>query len=64
MFKIVKRADKHAIYASGFWSLQRAEKWLSAYDPTMWMEKTVTKDDLEIVPETRFQKRTKVNSNG
>lgn len=57
MFKIVQKANQHAIYASGFHTLDRAEAWLRRYDPQMWMNKTVQRDDLEIVPETPSAKR-------
>ena len=48
-YKIVKKKDKNAVYASGFYSLRRANEWLDNYDPRMWTEKDVTKADLEIV---------------
>jgi hypothetical protein len=51
VFKIVQKRNKHAVYASGFHSLGRAEQWLADYDPRMWDDKTVQATDLEIVPE-------------
>ncbi len=50
-FKIVQKANHLAIYASGFYTLDRALKWLEQYDPKMWMDKTIQATDLEIVPE-------------
>jgi hypothetical protein len=51
VYKIVQKNNKHAVYASGFYNLGRAEQWLAAYDPRMWDDKTVQASDLEIVPE-------------
>jgi hypothetical protein len=51
VYKIVQKSNKHAVYASGFYSLGRAQQWLAAYDPRMWDDKTVQASDLEIVPE-------------
>jgi hypothetical protein len=50
-YKIVQRANHNAVYASGFYSLDRAEHWLAKYDRLIWDDKTVTADDLEIIPE-------------
>ena len=51
VYKIVQKRNKHAVYASGFYNLGRAEQWLAAYDPRMWDDKAVQASDLEIVPE-------------
>jgi hypothetical protein len=48
-FKIVQKKNKHAVYASGFWNIERAQRWLANYNPQMWDDKTIMADDLEIV---------------
>ena len=53
-YKIVQRKNRHAVYAAGFYTIERAQAWLAAYDPRMWMDKTVTRDELEIIEETPF----------
>jgi hypothetical protein len=49
-FKIVQRKNRNAVYASGFYTVERAEQWLASYNPRMWMDKTIQREDLEIVP--------------
>ena len=56
MLKIVQKKNKHAVYASGLWNLERAQKWLDQYNPQMWIDKIIQKDDLEIVPEASYAK--------
>lgn len=48
-YMIVQRKNRNAVYARGFWKLERAEEWLAKYDPRQWMEKNVQAQDLEIV---------------
>ena len=31
----------------------RAQAWLERYDPKMWTDKSITRDDLEIVEEIK-----------
>ena len=50
-FKIVQRKNRHAVYASGFWKRERAEAWLAEYNPQMWTEKDVQREDLMIIEE-------------
>lgn len=45
------KTQKHFLLASGFWSLEAAQKWIDNFNPNMWMDKTMTKDDLIIVKE-------------
>jgi hypothetical protein len=58
MFKIVQKKNHNAVYASGFWDIERAQAWLATYNPQHWMEKDVTRDDLEIIAETKKQQRS------
>ena len=51
-FKIVQKKNHHAVYASGFHIHERAEQWLAKYDKRLWMDKNVTRDDLEIVKDS------------
>lgn len=53
MFKIVQKKNRNAVYASGFYSIERAQTWLAHYDPRHWDDKSVTREDLEIVKENR-----------
>lgn len=48
-YKIVQKKDKNAVYASGFYSLGRAQDWLHSYDPKMWDDKSINAQDLEIM---------------
>lgn len=48
-FKIVKKNDHNAVYASGFHDQARAEQWIERYDPARWSDKTVMAEDLEII---------------
>ena len=50
-YKIVQKRNPHAVYASGFYSLEQAQLWLDKYDPAMWMDKTIESSDLEILEE-------------
>ena len=51
VYRIVQKQNRHAVYASGFYSLARAEAWLATYNPQMWMDKTIQASDLEIIEE-------------
>lgn len=51
-YKIMHKTKPHFLLASGCWSLERAKKWIDNFDPKMWMDKTMTKEDLMIVDET------------
>jgi hypothetical protein len=53
-FKIVQKKNRNAVYASGFWFIEGAQAWLAIYNPQYWMEKDVTRDELEIVEETKI----------
>lgn len=50
-FRVVQKKNKNAVYASGFETIERAQAWLDRYNPRNWTDKTVIKEDLEIVPE-------------
>jgi len=50
-YKIVQKKNHNAVYASGFWSLERAQAWLANYNPAMWMDKSIKREDLEIIAE-------------
>ena len=52
-FKIVQKKNHNAIYAYGFGTIERAEAWLTRYDPRNWTDKTVMREDLEILPDDR-----------
>ena len=58
MFKIVQKKNRNAVYASGFYDMGRAQAWLERYDPKMWTDKSITRDDLEIVEESKPSKST------
>lgn len=49
-YKIVHKRE-HWIAASGFYTRDRAEDWLVKFSPSMWMDKTLTAQDFEIVEE-------------
>lgn len=49
MFKIVQKNNKNIVYAVGFFIIERAEKWIENYNPQMYTDKTIKKEDLEIV---------------
>ena len=55
-YKIVHKTQKHFLLASGFYSLERAQKWISEFNPNMWMDKTLKAEDLIIVPEEKYDK--------
>jgi len=55
-YRIVQKKNHNVVYASGFHSLERAERWLANYNPQMWMDKTLTAADLEIVPDVVYGK--------
>ena len=50
-YKIIHKNNKNFLFASGFYSLERAEKWVENFNPYLWMDKTLTKNDLLIVEE-------------
>lgn len=52
-YKIAQKKDCHAVYAAGFYQRERAEAWLARYNPQHWTDKTVQRDDLEIIEEAR-----------
>jgi len=52
-FKIIHKTKKHFLLASGFGNKERAAKWIENFDPKMWMDKSMTKEGLEIVEEKR-----------
>jgi hypothetical protein len=51
-YKIVQRKNPHAVYAIFDFgpTYERAQTWLENYDSRMWDDKTVTRNDLLIVP--------------
>ena len=51
VYEIRQKRNPLALYASGFYSLERAQAWLANYDPHMWTDKTIRADDLEITEE-------------
>lgn len=53
-FKIVQKKNHNAVYASGFHERGRAEEWLSRYNPRNWTDKSVMREDLEIIPDERY----------
>lgn len=50
-YKIMHKTKPHCLLASGFYSLERAQAWLDKFNPQMWMDKTMRREDLEILPE-------------
>lgn len=52
-----KDPSKHFLLASGFYSLERAQKWIDNFDPKMWVDKTLTKEDLVILEETPMKRK-------
>lgn len=56
IYKIRQRINPNAVYASGFYTIERALAWLDKYDPQMWTDKTITCDDLEIAEEEPFKR--------
>jgi len=50
-YKIVQKKNHNAVYASGFYTLERARAWLANYNPVMWMDKSIKREDLEIIAE-------------
>lgn len=51
-YKVVRKKDRNAVYASGFSTIERANKWLEHYNPLYWTDKTVQREDLEIVEDS------------
>lgn len=56
-FRIVQRANHNAVYATGFYSRERAEQWLDNYNPQHWIDKNIQRNDLEIIPEPAYVRR-------
>ena len=53
-YKIMhKDPSKHILFASGFSSLERAQKWVEKFNPQMYVDKTLKRDDLVILEEDR-----------
>jgi hypothetical protein len=50
MWRIVHRTQGW-IAASGFYSVERAERWLASFNPKMWTDKTLRQADFVIVTE-------------
>ncbi len=60
-FKIV-HAREPILFACGFYYLERAEAWIEDFDPQMYTDKSLRKEDLCIVEERytpRSPRRTK-----
>lgn len=52
MFKIMhKDYTKHSLFASGFGSKEAAQKWVDNFKPNMWVDKSLTREDLLILEE-------------
>ena len=41
----------------------RAQAWLERYDPKMWTDKSITRDDLEIVEEIKATRKERKGTN-
>lgn len=39
------------VFASGFYGMERVNHWIDNFNPLMYMDKTLTRDDLLIVEE-------------
>jgi hypothetical protein len=59
MYQIVQKKNHNAVYAKGCWDMQRAQQWIDNYNPNMYVDKTVQKEDLEIIEEPAYQLRRK-----
>ena len=53
-YKIVQKRNHDRVYASGFYSLERAHAWLDNYNPRNWTDKTIMREDLEIILDTSY----------
>lgn len=52
-YKIMhKDSNRHMLFASGFYSLERAQKWVEAFNPQMYVDKTLKREDLVILEES------------
>ncbi len=49
-FKITHKTQT-ILFACGFYSLDRAQKWIEAFDPQMYDDKTLRREDLQIEEE-------------
>lgn len=52
-YKIILKKDRCVLLASGFYSVARAQNWIDNFDPKRYSDKTMKKEDLEILPEVR-----------
>lgn len=52
-YKIVHKHEPHCVYAAGFYQRERAEAWLARFNPLHYTDKSLRRDDLEIVEEKR-----------
>lgn len=50
MFRIIHKTQGW-VFASGFYTMDRVNSWIDNFNPAMWMDKTLTKDDLLVVEE-------------
>jgi len=47
----IRHKQKNTILASGFYSAQKASKWIENFNPAIWDDKTMKQEDLVIVEE-------------
>lgn len=50
-YKIMHKTKPHFLLASGFHSLERAQQWIDKFNPQIWMDKAMKREDLKIVEE-------------
>lgn len=55
-YKVVQKRNHNAVYAIFDMppTLERARKWIENYDPRKWTDRTVQRDDLEIIESIPF----------
>jgi hypothetical protein len=60
-YKIVHKTQGW-LAACDFHTLERAQAWIDRFDASRYMDKTLVKEDFEIVEETRTQKQKRIFS--